>query len=52
MHNLAATLEVQKNFSLTAGVNNLTNKKPYLASSAYPVSGIGRTLFISARANF
>lgn len=52
VHNLAATLEVQKNFSLTAGVNNLTNKKPYLASSAYPVSGIGRTLFISARANF
>lgn len=52
VHNLAATLEVQKNFSMTAGINNLTNKKPYLASSAYPVSGIGRTLFISARANF
>ena len=52
VHNLAATLDVQKNFSITAGVNNLTDKEPFIASSAYPVSGIGRTIFVGVRANF
>ena len=52
VHNLAATLDVQKNFSITAGVNNLTVKEPFIASSAYPVSGIGRTIFVGVRANF
>ncbi|MBF9149517.1 TonB-dependent receptor domain-containing protein [Novosphingobium jiangmenense] len=52
VHNLAATVDVQKNFSITAGVNNLTDKEPFIASSAYPVSGIGRTVFVGVRANF
>ena len=52
VHNLAATFDVQKNFSITAGVNNLTDKEPFIASSAYPVSGIGRTIFVGVRANF
>lgn len=34
------------------GVNNLTNAQPYLASSAFPVSGIGRYFFLGAKTNF
>jgi iron complex outermembrane recepter protein len=52
VHNLSASLDVTERLTLTGGINNLTNKRPYLASSAYPVSGIGRLLFLSARARF
>jgi outer membrane receptor protein involved in Fe transport len=34
------------------GVNNLTNKEPFIASSAYPVNGIGRTVFVGLRGRF
>jgi outer membrane receptor protein involved in Fe transport len=52
LHNISATLDVAENFSVTAGINNISNREPYLASSAYPVSGIGRTFFMSAGATF
>lgn len=52
VHGLGANFDVNDRFSLNAGINNLTDKKPYLASSAYPVSGIGRMLFVGARARF
>lgn len=52
VHNLSANLDVTDDFSFTAGVNNLTNKEPFIASSAYPVNGIGRTLFIGLRSRF
>lgn len=52
VHNLSASLDVTEDFTLTGGVNNLTDKEPFIASSAYPVNGIGRTLFIGARARF
>jgi outer membrane receptor protein involved in Fe transport len=34
------------------GVNNLGNAKPYRASSAYPISGVGRYFFAGVQANF
>jgi outer membrane receptor protein involved in Fe transport len=37
---------------LYGGINNLTDEEPYLSSSAYPVSGIGRTLFLGVTARF
>jgi iron complex outermembrane recepter protein len=37
-------------FSVYGGVNNLTNALPYISSSAYPVSGIGRYYFMGIRA--
>lgn len=52
VHNLAASVEVTEDFTLTGGVNNLTDKEPFIASSAYPVNGIGRTLFIGVQAKF
>jgi iron complex outermembrane recepter protein len=52
LHNLAASLDVDDRFSISAGVNNLTNKKPYIASPAYPVSGIGRLFFVGVQTKF
>lgn len=37
-------------YTFCAGVNNLTNEKPFLASSAYPVSGMGRFCFAGVKA--
>ncbi|MCH4892735.1 TonB-dependent receptor [Sphingomonas sp. SFZ2018-12] len=52
VHNVAVNYDVTESFSLNAGVNNLTDARPYLSSSAYPVSGIGRVAFIGAQARF
>ena len=52
VHNVAASLDVTDDFTLSGGINNLTNEEPYIASSAYPVNGIGRTLFIGVQAKF
>jgi outer membrane receptor protein involved in Fe transport len=52
VHNLSASWQYSKNITVAGGVNNLTNEKPYRASSAYPVSGVGRTFFAGVRAKF
>lgn len=39
-------------FTVTVGINSVSDRKPCLASSAYPLSGIGRTFFIWAGARF
>lgn len=52
VHGLAASWRLQEGMELYGGVNNLTNERPYIASSAYPVSGIGRSYFAGVRAQF
>lgn len=52
IHDIAANFEFSEDFEIYGGVNNITNKTPYLASSAYPVSGIGRFYFLGMRARF
>jgi outer membrane receptor protein involved in Fe transport len=52
LHNIAFNLDATKNLTFYGGVNNLTNAIPYISSSAYPVSGIGRFYFLGARVNF
>lgn len=52
VQNLSANLEVNKRFSFYGGVNNLTDLQPYLSSSAYPVSGVGRYIFIGVRTRY
>lgn len=52
IHNVSFNLDATKNISFYGGVNNLTNAEPYISSSAYPVSGIGRYYFLGARARF
>jgi outer membrane receptor protein involved in Fe transport len=50
IHGLSFDFEMDERLSVYGGVNNLTNKEPYIASSAYPVSGIGRYFFLGFRA--
>ncbi|TAD74965.1 MAG: TonB-dependent receptor [Sphingomonadales bacterium] len=52
LHNLAFNLDATDEISFYGGINNLTDEEPYLASSAYPVSGIGRTYFLGVNARF
>jgi iron complex outermembrane recepter protein len=52
VHTIAGALDATDNVTFTLGVNNLTNKEPFIASSAYPVNGIGRTVFVGLRGRF
>ncbi len=52
VHGLSANYEFKPGLAFFGGVNNLTDERPYIASSAYPVSGVGRYFFAGVRANF
>lgn len=52
LHNLAFNLDATDQITFYGGVNNLTDEEPYLSSSAYPVSGIGRTFFLGLTGRF
>ena len=49
IHGLSFNYDIFKDSSIYGGVNNLTNAVPYLSSSAYPVSGLGRLFFLGIR---
>lgn len=51
VHNVNFNVDIlEDRVSVYGGVNNLTNAAPYLSSSAYPVSGMGRFFFLGVRA--
>ncbi|WP_439545891.1 TonB-dependent receptor domain-containing protein [Sandarakinorhabdus sp.] len=51
VHNANFNVDIMKDrFSVYGGINNITNAAPYLSSSAYPVSGMGRFYFLGIRA--
>ena len=51
IHNLNFNVDIlEDRFSLYGGVNDLTNVAPYISSSAYPVSDMGRFYFVGIRA--
>lgn len=52
IHNLAFSLDATDQVTFYGGINNLTDEVPYLSSSAYPVSGMGRSFFLGATARF
>lgn len=52
LHNLAFNLDATDQITFYGGINNLTDEEPYLSSSAYPVSGIGRTFFLGLTGRF
>lgn len=52
IHGLSFGLEATDEVTFYGGVNNLTDEEPYIASSAYPVSGIGRTFFLGVTGRF
>lgn len=51
-HNLSLRYEVTDDFTLRAGVTNVTNERPFASEAAYPVSARGRSFFLGATANF
>ncbi len=44
-----AALDVDDRFTFYAGVNNLTDSKPDFGQLSYPVSGIGRFMYVGAK---
>jgi outer membrane receptor protein involved in Fe transport len=52
IHDIAFQFEFNPGFQVYGGINNLTDKEPFIASSAYPVSGIGRSFFLGLRGRF
>jgi outer membrane receptor protein involved in Fe transport len=52
IHDISASFTWNEGFEIYGGINNLGDAKPYLASSAYPVSGVGRFYFLGMRAKF
>jgi len=51
IHSISGTYDWTEQLQVYGGVNNLTDEEPYLASRAYPVSGLGRFYFLGARVN-
>ncbi len=52
VHNAAVQFEVVNGVQVFGGINNVTDKAPFIASSAYPVSGLGRFFYLGASAKF
>ncbi|MFM2045039.1 MAG: hypothetical protein RLY86_3615, partial [Pseudomonadota bacterium] len=52
VHGISASYDISDSIQIYGGVNNLTNEEPYRASSAYPVSGIGRFFFLGVETTF
>jgi outer membrane receptor protein involved in Fe transport len=52
IHDLSIGFDVSDRFSLYGGINNLTDEQPFINRVAYPVSPVGRFLFLGARARF
>lgn len=52
VHDVSFSIDATERFTFYGGVNNLTDKEPYLNRASYPVSPVGRFFFLSARAKF
>lgn len=51
-HDLNMSYELNNKFKLRAGVNNLTDERPFRAEAAYPVSAAGRSFFFGVTAKY
>jgi iron complex outermembrane receptor protein len=52
VHNIYASVDVQKNFQFYGGISNLFNQKPDLGSILYPTEDIGTSFYAGARVKF
>ncbi len=52
VHDISFSADVTKRLTFYGGVNNVTDERPLANSSSYPVSPVGRFLFLGARAKF
>ena len=48
-HDVRAALELDNGFELYGGVNNIFDEKPVFDSLSYPVSGVGRYMYVGAK---
>lgn len=49
VHDVYASVNVNKDFQFYGGVNNVANAKPALGDRLYPVDAVGRFFFVGAR---
>lgn len=49
-HEMYVSYDVDDRFSIYAGVNNLFDTKPDVGATAYPISAVGRSFFLGAKA--
>ena len=49
-HELYASYDIDDRFNIYAGVNNLFDTKPDVAAAGYPISAVGRSFFLGAKA--
>ncbi len=49
IHDVSFSAEVADEVTFYGGINNLTDEEPFANASSYPVSPVGRFLFIGAR---
>lgn len=52
IHDLSVSFTWNEGFDIYGGINNVTNEQPFISSSAFPVSGVGRFYFLGMRARF
>jgi outer membrane receptor protein involved in Fe transport len=52
VHDIFASYDVTDNFSFYGGVNNLTDREPYLASLVRPIGVRGRFFYLGLRGKF
>ncbi len=52
VHDVSATYRVNDMANVTFGVNNLTDREPFIGSLVRPVDPIGRTFFLSLQGSF
>ncbi|WP_396595555.1 TonB-dependent receptor domain-containing protein [Brevundimonas sp. R86498] len=51
-HNASVRWAVKEGYSVTVGVNNITDEQPYFANVATPVSSVGRFFFLRVAGSY
>jgi iron complex outermembrane recepter protein len=51
-HDLNMSYEINDQFTIRGGINNLTDERPFKAEAAYPISAVGRSYFIGINAKY
>jgi iron complex outermembrane recepter protein len=51
-HDLNLSYDVTEDMTFRAGINNLTDERPFRAEAAYPISAIGRNFFLGFRLKY
>ena len=52
VHNIYASLDVNKSFQFYGGISNLFNQMPDLGLNGYPTEAVGRAFFIGAKVKY